>query len=117
MSEAHLVAALGSGQDGGMTRRKGEAARAYWQELIGAQAKSGQNVAEFCRARGVPRSCFFTWRRKLETAPAATKAFLEVKLQPAPVGLVLELEKGRRIQVENGFDAGLLRRLLEVLEP
>ncbi|HVA64794.1 MAG TPA: transposase [Terriglobales bacterium] len=65
-----------------MRQRKGEAARAYWRELIGAQANSGRNVAEFCRARGVPRTCFFAWRRKLEAAPAATPAFLEVKLAP-----------------------------------
>ncbi len=104
------------GHDGRMRQHKGEVARAYWRELIEAQAKSGQNVAEFCRARGVPRTCFFAWRRKLEAAPAATQAFLEVKLAPAPAGLVLELGQGRQIKVEAGFDAGLLRRLLEALE-
>lgn len=73
-------------------------------------------MAEFCRVRGVPRTCFFTWRRKLEGAPAATPAFVEVKLPAVRAGLVLELRPGRQIRVEAGFDAGLLRRLLEVLE-
>ncbi|HUX67580.1 MAG TPA: hypothetical protein VMV31_08820 [Terriglobales bacterium] len=38
-----------------MRQHKGEVARAYWRELIEAQAKSGQNVAEFCRVRGIGR--------------------------------------------------------------
>ncbi len=33
------------GHDRRMRQHKGEVARAYWRELIEAQAKSGQNVA------------------------------------------------------------------------
>ncbi len=43
------------GHDRRMRQHKGEVARAYWRELIEAQAKSGQNVAEFCRVRGIGR--------------------------------------------------------------
>jgi hypothetical protein len=36
--------------------------------------------------------------------------------QPAAGGLTVVLEKGRRIEVERGFDAGTLERLVHLLE-
>jgi|SRR6185312_7257210 len=101
-----------------MTQRKGEAARAYWRELIAEQAGSGQTVAEFCRTRGVPRTGLFAWRRKLEMErrPGAARAFVEVKLPPAAAVMTIELGNGRRVRVEQGFDGELLRRVLEALE-
>jgi len=56
-----------------------------WQRLLDEHRASGETVSAFCSVRGVPRSAFVKWRRRLEGTPARapTKApeFLPVPLR------------------------------------
>lgn len=70
-------------------------------------------------------SSFFRWKRILEAAKPAP-GFVEVKLKAAanravgpeaqPGGVTVEVQGGRRLRVERGFDAELLWQVLRVLE-
>ena len=69
-------------------RERSRKARQEWQRLVAEQGRSGQSVAAFCRGRGLVRSRFFWWRKRLRAAgPEARQTpltkFLEVKLTPA----------------------------------
>ncbi len=69
-------------------RERSRKARRKWQRLISEQARSGQSVAAFCRERGLARSHFFWWKRRLRaTEPVARRTplrkFVEVKLTGA----------------------------------
>ena len=37
-----------------------------WRSLVSEQEESGQSVAAFCRARGLPESLFYYWKKRLE---------------------------------------------------
>ncbi len=69
-------------------RERSRKARRKWQRLISEQARSGQSGAGFCRERGLCRSHFYWWKKRLRAAgpdglrPPLTK-FVEVKLTPA----------------------------------
>jgi hypothetical protein len=92
-----------------------------WRKLISQQAKSGQSVAAFCRARGLCAPHFFQWKKRL--SQAAGHQFVEVKVAAAsmqPVGMgvaiAVQLKNDRRLLVVPGFDAQHLRALLRALE-
>lgn len=98
------------------------------------QATSGQTVAAFCVGRGIAASTFFAKRRALArpAVDAVDAAFVEVlaaghdRQRPGqrPAGspasaesaaLELVLACGAKVVVGEGFDAALLRRVVEVL--
>jgi len=91
-----------------------------WRKLVSEQARSGQSVSEFCRARAVCTPYFYAWKRRLRDS-GATK-FLEVQLaEPAPSAasdsrVEIRLQNGRSLVVGRGFDAEHVRALLAVLE-
>ena len=87
-----------------MKSGKQEVARANWRKLIEEQARSGQSVAAFRRARGMWPSSFFLWTRKL-AAKVASAGFVEAKLaaRPPASGVVVELGARRRLRVQRGF--------------
>ena len=89
------------------------------------QAASGQSVAAFCRARELPESQFYYWKKRLKEA--ATPPFVEVQLAKthrsqryvgSAVGSTIEvrLGNGRSLLVAPGFEASHLRALLAVVE-
>lgn len=96
-----------------------------WRSLVSAQEESGQSGAAFCRARGLPESLFYYWKKRLREV--ATLPFVEVQvvhpqLSPRPlrsaVGATIEvrLSNGRSLMVAPEFDASHLRALLAVVE-
>jgi len=96
-----------------------------WRSLVSKQEESGQSVAAFCRARGLPESLFYYWKKRLREV--ATPAFVEVQVaQPdlspgrsgSAVGATIEvrLSNGRSLIVAPEFDASHLRALLAVVE-
>jgi transposase-like protein len=96
-----------------------------WRSLVSEQADSGQSVAAFCRARQVPESQFYYWKKRLQEA--ATPPFVEVQVaRPqrsrrdarSATGSTIEvrLSNGRSLVVAPGFEAGHLRALLAVVE-
>ena len=96
-----------------------------WRSLVSKQEESGQSVAAFCRARELPESLFYYWKKRLREV--ATPAFVEVQVaQPdlsprrsgSAVGATIEvrLSNGRSLIVAPEFDASHLRALLAVVE-
>jgi transposase len=96
-----------------------------WRSLVAEQAESGQSVAAFCRAREVPESQFYYWKKRLREV--ATPPFVEVQVaQPhlsprrsrSAAGATIEvrLGNGRSLMVAPEFDASHLRALLAVVE-
>jgi transposase-like protein len=96
-----------------------------WRSLVSKQEESGQSVAAFCRARGLPESLFYYWKKRLREG--ATPPFVEVQVaQPhlsprgsrSAVGATIEvrLSNGRSLIVAREFDASHLRAVLAVVE-
>ena len=96
-----------------------------WRSLVSEQEESGQSMAAFCRARGLPVSHFYYWKKRLREV--ATPPFVEVQVaQPrlsprgsrSAVGTTIEvrLSNGRSLIVAPEFDASHLRALLAVVE-
>ena len=96
-------------------RRAGSDRRAQWQARLGRFERSGQSVAEFCKAESISAWSLYDWRRKLgatgrvgraRPAPAADfvdAGTMRVALPDAggavrdvelPMGLELRLELG-----------------------
>ena len=106
-----------------------------WRKFVREQGRSGQNVAAFCRERGLCAPHFFAWKKRLREAGGGE--FVEV--QGVPVGwgqggdmrepsaasvsrsvgdarVEVLLKNGRSLRVGPGFDAELVRALVAVLE-
>jgi hypothetical protein len=99
--------------------------QANWHSLISEQKQSGQSVAAFCRARGLPEPRFYYWKKRLRDAERPQ--FVELQLAKVPLSLrhshsapgpaiEVRLGKGRSLMVPPDFDASHLRGLLAVLE-
>lgn len=91
-----------------------------WRELISEQARSGQTVTAFCRERGLCRSYFFAWKKRL--GEDTTTKFLEVQLRdaassaPRDTRVEIRLPNGRSLVVGRGFDIEHVRALLALVE-
>jgi hypothetical protein len=100
--------------------KRGKKARTKWRRLISEQARSGQTVTAFCRERGLCRSYFFAWKKRLREDTAVK--FLEVQLsETAPnaardTRVEIRLQNGRSLVVGRGFDAEHVRALLAAVE-
>lgn len=111
--------------------------RAQWRKHVEAQGESGFSAAAYCREHGLSRRSFYRWRgifnaedgtrsvsglggppkacAKPATFAEVRVASLDVAVNAASgVGVVLQGE--RRLEVEPGFDADTLRRVVAVLE-
>lgn len=118
---------------------------AQWRDLVAEHQASGLDVASFCQRRGLAISTFFARRRRLERPEEyedgqeglAAPRFIEVTtVRDAPhtpdgvsgvegaeeakaggrdPSIELVLRYGVVVRVHEGFDAALLRRVVEVL--
>lgn len=97
------------------------------EQLAAEFEASGLSRREFCRNRGLNISTLDAYRRRRrqpQRAAAGAARWVAVGVsgaKPAPAtaaasGLAVVLGKGRRIEVECGFDAGTLAQVLSVLE-
>jgi len=87
-----------------------------WAQWIDRQRRSGTSVAGFCARHGLAVSSFHRWRRRLAAVEAST--FVEVATaMPTGDSVVIELllPNGVVAQVRSGFDAALLRQVVEAL--
>lgn len=119
----------------------------FWRDLIGRQPASGLSIARFCKEAGVSANSFFVWKRRLcrqagelergrgasrqrkESSPRkshpAEKSFVPLRLIADPVhrnasnAATIEVEwpSGLVVRVPAGFDAGMLRELLDAIQP
>jgi hypothetical protein len=100
----------------GSRRNREEASR-----LVREFEQSGMRRAAFCRVQGIALSTLDYYRRKHGSQEGRNAAqIVPVELVgPSPAlgsHLRVELANGRRIAVEEGFDAMLLKRLIAALE-
>ena len=96
------------------------------RQIVAEFATSGMQPSEFCRSRGISRSTLDRHLRKQRAQDQGSRVgnrLLAVEIRTASgskgntsSGLVLGLSSGRRIEVNRGFDAGTLERLLTVLD-
>ena len=88
--------------------------------------RSEMTVAEFAQARGFSKWQIYEWRRRIRRLRAEEQGSRSVDSPFVPVQTTapvsaggrfeLELGRGRRLRVPSGFNAGDLRRLIEVIE-
>ena len=92
-----------------MATRKSPGKRATWRELATQWKRSGQNVAAFCRQRGLNPSGLYAWRRRFgvdltaKATPDGAADFVPMTIVPstaatAPV-LEIELSNGRMLRL------------------
>ena len=90
------------------------AARASWERLIGEYEACGGTAAAFCRERGL-RIWQFRYRLKvLRQDKAAAEGFVELSSGVRDPGVWVACGRWR-VHVDDGFDAGVLRRVVEAL--
>jgi hypothetical protein len=96
-----------------------------WRERISSQEKSGQSIAAFCREHELRAWQFYEWKKRFRQNEAASFVAVSVKGEdewvsppPAPSLSSIELRhrRGWSMQIEAGFDADHLRRVLSVLD-
>jgi hypothetical protein len=96
------------------------------RQIVAEFATSGMPQSEFCGSRGISRSTLDRHLRKQRAQDQGSSAgnrLLAVEIRTASgssastsSGLVVALTSGRRIEVNRGFDAATLERLLTVLD-
>lgn len=113
---------------------RGKARETHWRKVFERQARSGLNVASFCRRESVSTAGFYTWRRKLrerdEAAAEVTTAtdtttrsvptdsqFVPVHLEgvSASPAVTINLANGVRVEVPGGVDQQTVARVFQVL--
>jgi len=88
----------------------------YWGELQERQAASGLSARAWCARETVSYATFMYWRRRLGRTEAVEPLTLIRVTDGEAVGDGLWLSVGGvRIEVKAGFDAGLLRQVVEAL--
>ncbi|MDP6423067.1 MAG: IS66 family insertion sequence element accessory protein TnpB [SAR202 cluster bacterium] len=91
--------------------------RRDWPAVVQAHAASGLSVTAFCREQGISTSLLYRWRQRIpeEAAPPVADGFVEVRPidhQTAGSGVAVVVDGGWRLELEPGFDAATLDRVL-----
>ena len=87
-----------------------------WRELVGLHEGSGMSVSAFCEAHDLAASTFFAWRRRVGRTAEPTFVELTTSSRATASGSIeLVLPCGVTVRVHAGFDAGLLRQVVEAL--
>ena len=86
-------------------------------EVVARWEASGLSGRAFCAAHGVEVKRLYRWRQRLRprvqsSSPAATAGFAVAIASP---GVRVRLPGGAAIEVDPGFDAGLLRQVVVAL--
>jgi len=94
-----------------------------WERIIHEAARSGMSIIEFCRQRGLRKSQFYWWQRRLKARPPkrilgkrfkeqASFALVSDNPELMDAGIELVLEGGRRLRISKGVDETTLRTVL-----
>jgi hypothetical protein len=97
-----------------------EGLRELWRERLDSFTRSGQSVRAWCAEQEIPEHQFHYWRRRLtEESPTSPGAgWVAMAVVPASVPGGVAIRMGRAlVEVQPGFDAGLLRAVVRALEP
>jgi hypothetical protein len=93
--------------------------RKDWAAIISDWKKSGLPISQYCLEKGLNRSNFFLWRKRLEKEGVNFESFIPVKFIPEKkktIGFSIRIGENIRVEAENNFDAGQLFRVIEALE-
>jgi hypothetical protein len=92
--------------------------RRQWERRIAGWRASGLSMAAYCRRHKFSYWMFVRWRRRFErtVTPAAPLTLIPV-LASTPSGgaITVRLPDGIGIEVEPGFDAGVLSAVVRAL--
>ncbi len=97
----------------------GEQRRKQWEKRIAHWRASGLSMLAYCREHGLSYTPLVRWRRRLErvSAPAPTLTLIPVVASaPNRCPIVIRLPNGVGIEVADGFDAALLRAVVQTLQ-
>ena len=92
--------------------------RRYWEDELRRCRESGLTQVEYCRRNQISRDRMNNRRKRLSTGSSSlveislNRLFSDDKGSP----LILVIGDRYRIEVERGFDPGVLHQLLYVLE-
>jgi hypothetical protein len=85
--------------------------RRQWERWIAGWRASGLSMAAYCREHGLSYWMFVRWRQRIEptVTPVSPLTLIPV-VAPTPSGgaITIRLPDGIGIEVEPGFDAGVL---------
>jgi len=92
----------------------------HWRRWIQLWKNSDLTVRAFCARHHLSQPSFYAWRRELQQRDSAT-SFVQVRVVPddhqgPATHIEIVLAGGRCVRVTPGFDPGMLRQLLAVLE-
>jgi hypothetical protein len=106
-------------------------------DLIKRQKETGLSITAFCANEGIPKSCYYYWRKKLKREPEKRFIPLLVHSTPAPMGgpskdyireqhehhtsgndflLELHYPNGTRLRIKSNPDFNHLRTLVCLLD-
>lgn len=97
----------------------GKQRRQQWERRIARWHASGVSMAAYCRQHELSYAAFVWWRRRLgqAIAPALPLTLIPVVAPTSSGGaIVIRLPSGIGIEVEPGFDAGVLSAVVGVLQ-
>ena len=92
--------------------------RRQWETRIARWRAGGASMAAYCRQHELSYAAFVWWRRRLEPAitPPSTLTLIPVVAPTSGGGAItIRLPSGIGIEVEPGFDAGVLSAVVRVL--
>lgn len=97
-----------------------EIRRRNWRKHVRNWKESGLTQAEYCRRNGINRRSLFYWKKRVAQCDPEI-SFVEIALPPGcitPRSSVLRVLIGERyrIEIESGFDPGLLQQVVCALE-
>ena len=89
-----------------------------WEKRIARWRVSGLSMAACCREHEVNYAQLVWWRRHLQRDPASPSLTLIPVVAPGPsrCPVVIRLSGGIGIEVERGFDTGLLSAVVRALQ-
>ena len=97
-----------------------EGLRELWRDRLDSFLRGGKSVRAWCAEQEIPEHQFHYWRRRLTevstTSQGAGWAAMAVLPESAPGGVAIRMGRAL-IEVQPGFDAGLLRAVVDALEP
>jgi len=111
-----------------MTKKRARRTRAEWSAMLADMFASGQSMSAYGRDHGVSLARLSYWKKALEdrkpghvsAAPKAKPAFSEIVVVPrvcTPASRIEGVTRGgSAVRLEGGFDAALLREVLQVVE-
>jgi len=96
-----------------MAKRK--RVRRDWPTVVQAQATSGLSITEYCRKHDISPGLFRRWRQHCEPTSVTPGGFVELRPvdgQRSASGVTVIIEGGCRVELQPGFDAATLERVL-----